>query len=201
MSKKVIILLGGVFVGLIAFLSNLSTIAGYLKIDPSSVSIRIPIEYILNCALTAWNWLWTCHACPGWLLLLLMILAGILLIGISILAYASFTEKNKIQPPWFHDFNNFRFRGAEWHWDWMSDNKIEKLNGFCPDCDGHLVCALPSRDVLYGFREHEVEFFCEHCNNKTVSIIPGHTLSEAEGYVKREIYRQIRNKEKERQTN
>ena len=179
-----------------SLVAGIAAVAGWL-----SPPIKSFFQMVWSYIVAAWDWLWVSHAWPGWLLLLLTVSASILLVGILLFIYSSLTEKKSIQPPWFHEFSKYYFRGAEWRWQWSESHNIEHLWCYCPTCDGTLVFKLPEQDMFEGYLSDQVQFICEHCHHQVIATVPGYTLNDAKGYVLRELGRVTRQKQKEQQTN
>lgn len=121
---------------------------------------------------------------PGWLLLVLAVLALVTLIRFIVGLVPKFA-------PAYTKYVEQEFYGALWQWSW-SGNQISDLWCLCPNCKGELVYDDNSAHNIYSREDPHTDFTCENCNRRLVARIPGGGKEYALSAVKREIRRRIR---------
>ena len=138
----------------------------------------------------AWTKLNSSYSMPGWV----YIIIGCFVIFSLYRIIASINIGG--YEPEYYRYTEDRINGIIWRWSWR-DNKIENLNGFCPDCDAQLV---------YSESLGETYLICERCppnhsNTPYTSDFPqvriagrfnGGDYHYVRGAVVREIQRRIR---------
>jgi hypothetical protein len=100
-----------------------------------------------------WNFIWTSHPLPGWVLIILFLLA---VVGISSLAlriykkltYRSYTEDNIL--------------GVKWRWSWKG-KVVSGLRCYCPRCDVELSDKYEEPHIMVYRPGSKVYFVCENC--------------------------------------
>ena len=103
------------------------------------------------------SWLWgmlqSSHSMPGWVILVLGLLALFGLTIIGLLLKELLHGKKETAGPTFQKYTEDMLDAVRWRWRWV-DNRITNLWCFCPICDAQLV---PEGDFT-GTR-----FICERC--------------------------------------
>lgn len=154
MPKKIIILLSVFFVGLIAFLSNISTIAGYLGIKPDSL-----FWIIFSPLLTAWQWLIKKQEISGWLIIIIS-----LLLLVSLRNF--FVEIQDSRSPYkYTKYIKDNISNIEWHWRWSMMGEVADIRGYCPSCHSEVLM----RDTTAGRNEFSYDIVCPRCEKVLTS--------------------------------
>lgn len=131
----------------------------------------------------AWHVLVASYHVPGWLLLVLGLLAATFLVR----AASNYLRSASSMSP-HQSYTTDSMFGARWHWSWI-DNHIARLWASCPVCQGELV-YLNTRDNYLMSVPH-ARFLCEHCQQVLVDISGGE-YDYAMAAVEREIRRRLR---------
>ena len=143
------------------------------------------------------SWLWgmlqSSHSMPGWVILVLGLLAlfGPTIIGL--LLKELLHGKKETAGPAFQNYTEDILDYMRWRWSWVG-NRITDLWCFCPICDSQLV----SSEGFSGTR-----FICERCpadgsillagdRGRIVGTVMGGDRYYAVGATEREILRRIR---------
>lgn len=160
------------------------------------VLLAIPVlrEYVFNFFAWIWVgivWCWDAffvsYALPGWVWLVVIVLAIIGLVNI----YLAIRGESK--QPEFKSYVEDYIQGAKWRWDWVG-NQISNVWCFCPRCDATLVYDDSSRrNYLSDVRK--TDFICENCGHTVVTSIAGGDKDYAISAIRREIDRRIRTNE------
>lgn len=127
------------------------------------------------------------YSVPGWLLLLLVLLA------LYSAARILFALRRPANEPFFKKYTQDMIYEAKWRWSWNGNN-VYNLWCFCPTCDATLVYD-DSSCRSYSHTESKTLFICERCNRRVVTSISGGDKSYAVGAAEREIYRRVRTNE------
>jgi len=132
-----------------------------------------------------WEALFSSYTLPGWILLIILVLAlfGLIIIFISI--------KSNNNPEYKSYVEDFIY-GVKWRWEW-SGNNIFNTWCYCPKCDATLVYDDSSCSRYSSVSK--TDFICENCNSQVVASISGGNKRYAIGAVEREIDRRIRTNE------
>lgn len=150
--------------------------------------------FVLDAILWAWagvKWTWSVlvasYQMPGWVLLLIGLLA---LIGLAKICQV-LAPKTGIEPG-YKRYVKDTLKGAKWRWSWHGGS-ISNLWCFCPTCDAQLI---PSEGV------DSTYFICERCSpterhrrdgfpGRVITILRG-DRHYAVGIIEREILRRVR---------
>ena len=91
---------------------------------------------------SAWTWIASSHALPGWIIVPLVIAV----LWCTILIVASFRRPSVPRERHWRDFTEFEFLGVLWRWHYGSRGDILDLVSFCPqrDCECKLTVRLAS---------------------------------------------------------
>ena len=154
--------------------------------DPGGYGIR-GVTWVASLFVKAWHLLGSTFRIPGWVLLLLGLLAPIPVLRFLKSLFASV--------PKHLEYTEDRLFGALWRWTW-GPGGIRSLSCFCPSCQTRLVYRTIDRSPWDAVSRTETEFICEHCGESTVATIQGER-EYALGVVKREIERRINTNEYE----
>jgi hypothetical protein len=152
---------------------------------PMRESVLGALKWLWSGVIWVWGVLSADYSLPGWVLLIIGILA---LVGI-VKIYLAFRPLND---PKYKSYTQDSLYGANWRWSWASNN-ISNLWCFCPHCDAEVIyddsfCSRITSNICKTY------FICEKCGNKDVASIDGN-LKYALEAVKREIRRRIRTNE------
>lgn len=142
-------------------------------------------NWIWSLLIRCWKALLESYAVPGWIWLIIGVLA---IIGII----AIFSSLRSAPEPEFKSYVTDMIFGAQWRWCWAG-NQISDLWCYCPTCDATLVYNDSSCRGLYG--SHHTDFICENCGDQVVSKVAGGNKGYAVGAAEREIHRRIRTNE------
>ena len=146
-------------------------------------------EYVISFFLWLWYgivWCWKAlfvsYNLPGWVLLIISLLA---LFAIAVI----FLIVKENRSPEFKAYTEDFLFDTKWRWYW-SGNNIANLWCYCPSCDATLVYDDSSCHNRY--IDSKTDFICENCGSKVVASITGGNKDYSIGAVKREIDRRIR---------
>jgi hypothetical protein len=146
-------------------------------------------EWVWSSVVVVWNYLLASYSVPGWVTLVLSILAIICVVGwIGSLIKSSDPTKEEGSWSW-RDFREMEFAGIKWRWDYGYGGQIENLTCFCvvPDCD---MQVFPKICGYYGMGSESNAYTCDRCGHSVrVNEHTDTTLSR----VAREIQRLLRN--------
>lgn len=130
-----------------------------------------------------WGALVASYPVPGWLLLVLVLIAAAVVVRLLAMA----ARKAPPAPAYLSYVEDVVF-GANWRWQW-SNGDMAHLWAFCPTCQGELVYVDNPDNYLY--TEPHAKFLCEHCK-KIVVDVSGGGRDYALSAVKRELRRRLR---------
>lgn len=150
-----------------------------------SLSLRF-LLWVRSGFLWVWNAVTSSYSAPGWLLLLVGLLA---LLGVMRVLVALRPENE----PTFKKYTEDMIYGAKWRWCWAG-GRVSNLWCYCPTCDATLVYD-DSSCRSYSSRVSKTDFICERCNNRVVTSINGGDKSYAVGAAERELHRRMRTNE------
>ena len=162
-----------------------STIAGIIIFFiPSLRDYAISFFFFFWSGLVwCWKALFVSYSLPGWLLLIISLLALFAIMCIFLII-----KENK--SPEFKAYTEDLLFNVKWRWNW-SQNKIDNLWCYCPSCDATLVYDDRTCRSFYSDIK-KTDFICENCNSKVVSSVNGGDKNYVIGAAKREIDRRIR---------
>lgn len=130
-----------------------------------------------------WDALVTSYSLPGWVWLLIFILAFVGLVNIYL------SLKGESEEPEFKSYIEDLIHGAKWRWSWVG-NQVSNVWCFCPRCDATLVYDDSS---CRRFSDtNKTDFICENCGHSVVASITGGNKDYATGAIRREIDRRVR---------
>ena len=166
---------------------------------------------ILSGASWGWRLIQSSYVIPGWVVLLLGLLAlfGMICVAFYVVLPALRPVRKESQP--FLSYTEDMIDGVKWRWIWsrlpgVNQYDIDNLWCFCPNCDAQLVVARgtgperetllicercpsdPSDSTVYNFRPRQGL----NGGGKVKATTPGITGTDSEAYIKREIRRRIR---------
>jgi len=128
-------------------------------------------------------------AVPVWLVIVVVLLAGVPILKLMIRANAS----RRIPDPETQYTDDVLF-GAKWHWRW-SRGEILDLQCLCPVCEAELVYLEHVQAMLprHGDPPDHTRWICEHCREDRVNL--DGRVDYGLGAVRREIRRRVRSGE------
>lgn len=133
-------------------------------------------------------WLWEAliasYSLPGWVWLVIIILALIGLINVYL------AVKGEAEEPEFKSYVEDFIHGAKWRWSWVG-NAISNVWCYCSRCEATLVYDDSSCRSLYSDVK-KTDFICENCGHSVVATITGGNKDYAISAIKREVDRRIR---------
>ena len=146
--------------------------------------VIIFLSWLWSGVVWCWDALVASYSLPGWVWLLIFILAFVGLVNIYL------SLKGESEEPEFKSYIEDFIHGAKWRWSWMG-NQISNVWCFCPRCDATLVyddssCRSLCSDV------NKTDFICENCGHSVVASITGGNKDYATGAIRREIERRVR---------
>ncbi|WP_279464802.1 hypothetical protein [Aeromonas dhakensis] len=166
-----------------------SVLAGviFLFVPEIRASVMTFISWLFSGVLWCWKTLTNSYALPGWVWLILFVLA---LVG----TLAIFLEfKGKKGGLEYKNYIEDSMLGAKWRWSWVGD-QVSDIWCFCPRCDATLVYDDSScRNIYADIRK--TNFICENCGNNVVTSVTGGNVDYAIGVAEREVSRRVRTKE------
>ena len=142
------------------------------------------LSWLWSGVVSCWDALVASYSLPGWVWLLIFILAFVGLVNIYL------SLKGKSEEPEFKSYIEDFIHGAKWRWSWMG-NQISNVWCFCPRCDATLVYDDSSCRSLYS-DVNKTDFICENCGHSVVASITGGNKDYAPGAIRREIERRVR---------
>ena len=182
MQKRILIAAAGTVVGGLI-------LAGILRLNGLFAKV---VSGVWSGVSWLWGMLQSSHSMPGWVILVLGLLALFGLTIIGLLLKELLHGKKETAGPTFQKYTEDMLDAVRWRWRWV-DNRITNLSCFCPICDAQLV---PERDFT-GTR-----FICERCPADGTGfphVSRGRVVTEVMGDVQyavaaaeREIHRRIR---------
>ena len=163
----------------------------------------IPPLYDLFVGVISWigagiSWIWTAllsdHLMPGWMFLIVGLLALIGVAAVCVIAWLSIWPKVE---PTYVKYTEDMLYGAKWRWSWTGGT-ISDLWCFCPNCDAQLIY-----EEFLG----QTHFICERCSpdgldhryrshGQVVATVTGGNRYYAVSAAEREILRRIRTGER-----
>ena len=183
MQKRILIAAAGTGVGGLI-------IAGILRLNGLFAKV---VSGIWSGVSWLWGMLQSSHSMPGWVILVLGLLALFGLIIIVLMLKELLHGKKETAGPAFQNYTEDMLDDVRWRWRWVG-NRITDLRCFCPICDSQLVSSG-------GFSE--TSFICERCpadgslfpagdRGRIVGTVMGDDRHYAVGATEREIQRRIR---------
>jgi hypothetical protein len=141
-------------------------------------------RWLADILASAWTWIASSHALPGWIIVPLFIAA----LWCTILIVASFRRPAAPREPHWRDFAEFEFLGVLWRWHYGSRGDILDLVSFCPQggCDMQTYGQLGQYN---GMGQETTVYRCDRCGH-TPEVRGGRELIENK--VIREIQRLLR---------
>ncbi len=158
----------------------------------AAILYAIPYARTLSLTFIAWVWsgvVWawkaftSSYSTPGWLILIIGLLA---VYGVATIFVALRPKKE----PSFKKYTEDVFYGAKWRWSWVG-GRVSNLWCYCPRCDAQLVY----NDTPIPYEERKTDFICERCNGQVVATIRGGGKTYAVGAAEREFLRRVRTNE------
>ena len=183
MQKRILIAAAGTVVGGLI-------LAGILRLNGLFAKV---VSGIWSGVSWLWGMLQSSHSMPGWVILVLGLLALFGLIIIVLMLKELLHGKKETAGPAFQNYTEDMLDDMRWRWRWVG-NRITDLRCFCPICDAQLVHSG-------GFSE--TRFICERCpadgslfpagsRGRIVGTVMGGDMDYAVGATEREIHRRIR---------
>mgnify|MGYP001174321274 FL=1 len=142
------------------------------------------LSWLWSGVIWCWEALVASYSLPGWVWLLIFILAFVGLVNIYLVL------KGESEEPEFKSYIEDFIYGAKWRWSWVG-NQISNVWCFCPRCDATLVYDDSSCRSLYS-DVNKTDFICENCGHSVVASITGGNKEYATGAIRREIERRVR---------
>jgi hypothetical protein len=166
----------------------IATVAGGLllaTISPLRAAVRACGAWLWDHLIWLGSLLTGSYPVKGWILAILIVLAGITVIRFLI-------HLRHAETPAFQLYREDQFYGAVWRWSWV-DDQVVQLWCFCPRCDLELSYDDSACSYFGPFNgsSPQTVFGCEHCR-KQIAQIPGGNRDYALSVVRREIARKIR---------
>lgn len=141
------------------------------------------LSWLWSGVVWCWDALVTSYSLPGWVWLLIFILAFVGLVNIYL------SLKGESEEPEFKSYIEDLIHGAKWRWNWVG-NQVSNVWCFCPRCDATLVYDDSS---CHRFSDtNKTDFICENCGHSVVASITGGNKDYATGAIRREIDRRVR---------
>ena len=182
MQKRILIAVAGTVVGGLI-------LAGILRLTGLFAKV---VSGIWSGVSWLWGMLQSSHSMPGWVILVLGLLALFGLTIIGLLLEQLLHGKKETAGPTFQKYTEDMLDAVRWRWRWV-DNQITDLWCFCPICDAQLV---PEGNFT------RTRFICERCPSDGTGFPDrsrGRVVTEVMGGVQyavaaaeREILRRIR---------
>jgi hypothetical protein len=153
-----------------------SVIGGIILIlIPSFRNIFLKLlRWIWSGVVWVWTFICTSHSLPGWILIILFLLA---FVGIKKIFLELKTDKE------YKHYTEDIIQNVKWRWSWKG-KEISDISPFCQSCDNQLV-------LKYDHINYKIDFICERCNKVVATITDANMYGEFDP-VKREISRKIR---------
>lgn len=148
------------------------------------------ISWLWSGVVWCWEALIASYSLPGWVWLLIFILALVGLINIYL------ALKGDSEEPEHRSYVEDFIYGAKWRWVWVH-NQISNVWCFCPRCDATLVYDDSSCRSIYS-DVNKTDFICENCGHSIVASVAGGNKDYATSAIRREIDRRVRTDEYEK---